>query len=89
MLDRAQSQLEPDFNVKQCSWEDVQRQLKQAEDEVEKYFAQAKGAKGILRKVWRKLGRASIVWEPGLEAIPDEMGLSVLKGGLALIFNVS
>jgi hypothetical protein len=46
----------------------------------------SKGVKGIITKTRRKMGEVAPVITPALQMIPDD--LSVLHGGLALIFSV-
>ena len=67
----------------ECSWEVVFKELTKAKN---KY---GQGGRLGWRKVGRKMGDMSAAISPVFGMIPDEMGLSILKGGLALIFRVS
>jgi hypothetical protein len=77
-----------DMNVRQCSWEDVEAQLEQARDAEQQYFDRGKGPKGSLRRLFRRIGQKAPVLESIVEFIPEEKGLSLLKGSLAFLFKV-
>ncbi|KAK0712618.1 hypothetical protein B0T26DRAFT_714770 [Lasiosphaeria miniovina] len=73
-----------------CSWDHVHEELQKArvaaaesESRGERFF------KNPVRWIWRGIGATASVLEPGLAAFPDEYGLNVLKGGLALIFSLA
>jgi hypothetical protein len=75
-----------DFDLKNCTWDDVLIELERAQAAA---LASEKRGKKIWkspRKLWRIAGAASDVIGPVLEAIPDE--LCVLHAGLAVIFSV-
>lgn len=81
----ASLQSDLDFDVLQCTWNDVLRELERAQDAAAE--SESSGKK-LHRKVWRGLGTTGAdIFGPGLAALPDELG--VLHGGLALIFTVS
>ena len=86
MVQLYQSSVKPplDFETKNCTWETVLDQMDRATEDYHR-----RGTRHITRKVARKLGDVAVVVSPVLEMIPDEYGLSVLHGGLAIIFSVS
>lgn len=73
-----------DFDLLSCSWDDVLSELGRAQASVSE---SDKDGKKFCRRAWRTLGNVGHVVSPGLSAIPDD--LSVLHGGLAVIFSVS
>ncbi len=78
----------PEMHIEKCSWSTVMEQLKLAQKARHDYQAAARPLKGVIPYIWRTMGRASKIVGPGLDVIPDEPGLSILKGGLAIIFSV-
>ncbi|RDL37692.1 uncharacterized protein BP5553_05125 [Venustampulla echinocandica] len=77
-----------DFDVENCSWEDVLDQMTKVKGD---YEDRANGLKNTFRKVWRKMGDGDILGNinPLLDMIPNQYGLSVLRGGLAFIFYLA
>lgn len=71
------------FNPVACSWKDVFNQLGEAEEAA---VACEQGDKRFLRGSRRKLNTISKAILPLLDAIPKE--LSILRGGLAVVFYV-
>jgi hypothetical protein len=71
------------FNPVDCSWKDVFNQLDEAEEAA---VACEQGDKRFLRGSRRKLNTMSKAIMPLLDAIPKE--LSILRGGLAVVFYV-
>lgn len=74
------------FDLLKCTWNDVLQELEKAHAAV---FEDEKRGKKWHRKAWRALGTTGDVFAPGLVAIPNNMPLCVLQGGLAVIFSVS
>jgi hypothetical protein len=72
-----------EFDVKNCSWSDVLDQMHEAQD-----IYNAKGEKNKARGLMRHGKAISESLTPLLNLIPDQYGLNVLRGGLALIFKV-
>ena len=72
-----------DFELKGCTWDTVLDQMDRATGE---YHERGQNA---ARSAFRKLGDVAVIISPVLERIPDENGLSVLHGGLAIMFSVS
>jgi hypothetical protein len=71
----------PDLN--NCTWDHVHEELRKAQAKADE--SERRG-KNPVRKAWRTIGASSSVLAPGIEALPEN--LSVLKGGLAVIFSV-
>ncbi|KAI8632709.1 hypothetical protein F5Y19DRAFT_471878 [Xylariaceae sp. FL1651] len=65
----------------QCSWDDVLTQL-----EIARASCLIKDRK-TSRKADRFLAKAASYGEKWIELLPDEYGLSVVRGGLALVFS--
>lgn len=74
-----------EFDVKRCTWDDVLDERARA---LEEYNANGRGGKNIVRRIMRKAGDLTPAISPWLDLLPDEKGMSVLHGGLTLIFNV-
>jgi hypothetical protein len=70
-------------DLSKCTWEDVHRELRKAQAAA---VESERRGMNIVRRAWRFMGATSSVLAPGLAAIPDN--LSVLHGGLALLFSV-
>jgi hypothetical protein len=70
-----------EFDPINCSWDEVLDQMKKAKSDLDT-------DKKPGRKVESFFANAAPYAEQWLELIPDEYGLSVLKGGLALVFAV-
>jgi DNA-binding transcriptional regulator YiaG len=71
-------------DLSRCNWETVLCELDKAKDAAEK----SKGpVKNPLKWAFRTAGKVATILEPGLNALPDN--LSVLHGGLAVVFSVS
>jgi len=78
-------QVDFDFDLLRCTWDDVLRELDKAQAAVSESEAREKKPH---RKAWRALGTTGgDIISSGLVALPDELG--VLHGGLAIIFCVS
>lgn len=74
------------FDVFNCSWDDLFNQMARAQGDHE---AQS-GRKGNWFKyLWRKAGSKSDAIEPWLQLIPDEYGLSIVRGAIGIVFHVS
>jgi hypothetical protein len=73
-----------DFDLLSCTWQNVCGEMKKAEAAASESHGQ--GHK-FHTKAWKALATIGDVISPALEAIPDE--LSVLRGGIAVIFSVS
>lgn len=73
------------FGPDDCTWDDILNLMISARRD---YEAKASGLKGLFRKAWRKAGNNSTRIAPIFEMIPDDTGLSVLKGGLGWILTV-
>ena len=71
-------------DVNSCTWEQVHEELRKAQVKAEE---SEKRGNHPVKKMWRKLGASSSVLTPGLAAVPDD--LSILHGGLAVVFSVS
>jgi hypothetical protein len=52
------------------------------------YEDRFKGAGNFIRLMWRKAGVASEVIDPWLQLIPNEFGMSVVRGAFTIIFHV-
>lgn len=76
-----------DFDVENCSWEDVLDQMTRAKGD---YEDRAKGLKNTFRKVWRKMGDDAVqsYSSPVLDMMPSDYGLSTVRAGLAFVFYV-
>lgn len=68
-----------------CSWEDV---LKQMDNAKVRYDNKDNGI-GFLRRWWRKAGENKEAFDPWLEMMPDQYGLSFVRGGIVIILSVS
>ncbi|KAK7967974.1 uncharacterized protein PG986_002251 [Apiospora aurea] len=66
-----------------CSWEDVLDQLEAAKSE------SLKPSKRTGRRADRLVDKAEPYMQPWVELVPEEYGLGVIKGGLALLFALS
>ncbi len=66
-----------------CTWDVVRDELRKAQAAA---VENERRGKTPVRKAWRILGTTSLL-APGQSALPNE--LSVLNGGLAVIFSVS
>ena len=73
----------PNFKSENCSWNDVFEQI----DTVERAY-DAKAPKGSLRSRIRDGKSDAQTLNSLLFVIPDEKGLSILRGGLSFIFQV-
>lgn len=71
--------------LEDCSWEDILDLMVSSRREYEK---KALGLRGILRRAWRKAGDNSTRIAPLFDMIPDDSGLTVLRGGLGWILTV-
>ncbi|KAK8100464.1 hypothetical protein PG999_010838 [Apiospora kogelbergensis] len=79
-LDRCETS---SLDLLSCSWEDVLDQLQAVK------LGNPKLSKKTSRKADRFLASAAPYMQPWIELLPDEYGLGVIKGGLALLFAVS
>lgn len=70
-------------DLSKCTWNDVIEELRKAKIKVAE---SEKRGKTLIHKTWRAMGNTSSILAPGLSALPDE--LSVLHGGLAVVFSV-
>lgn len=76
-----------DFNAKNpWTWNDV---LDEAEKALNEYAAVEKGAKGALRKFFRRVGDNEPMLSPWVNFIPTDSYMSIFNAGLTLIFKVS
>ncbi len=82
---RAAAPEEVDFDLVNCTWEDVLVQLERANNAASESESR-EGIRGRIRQSRRWIFNATEVLGPGLAAIPDE--LCILHGGLAAIFSV-
>ncbi len=73
------------FDVLNCDWDDLFEQIARAQGE-----HGANGAKKSqwYKYLWRKAGSKAEAVEPWLQLIPDEYGLSLLRGSIAIVFHV-
>lgn len=71
------------IDVCNCSWDEVLAQLAQAKTE------DHDKDKWKSRKIGNFIASAAPYAKEWIEMMPDEYGLKVLKGGLALVFSVS
>lgn len=74
------------FDPNYCTWPEIVDMIAKARKEYEK---KALGLKGLIIKGWRGLGDNSSRIEPLFDLIPEDMGLSILGGGLGWILTVS
>ena len=74
-----------DFDPKTCTWGDVLDEAGKAE---KFYLDGGNGPTNVVRKIFRFAGDYSDCISPWFDLIPDQDGLSVLNGGLKLIFRV-
>jgi hypothetical protein len=72
-----------DCNYQGCSWDEVLTSIDQAIDAYNE-----KGKKSKFRKVGRNSAIVSTL-ESLAQVVPEGKGLSVLRGGLSMIFKVS
>jgi hypothetical protein len=70
------------LDLNSCTWDHV-HELRKAQVKADE---SEKRGKNPVRKAWRTIGASSSVLAPGLTALPEN--LSVLNGGLAVIFSV-
>ncbi|KAK8065117.1 hypothetical protein PG997_011864 [Apiospora hydei] len=68
------------LDLLKCSWDDVINQLEAAKVENGKHSKKAK------RRIDRAIDSAAPYMEYWIECLPEEYGLSVVKGGLTLLF---
>lgn len=76
------------INLETCSWSDV---FKHMEDAQVQYNERDKQGLGFFRDTWRKLGRKAHIGrdiDPWLDLIPNDYGLSVVRGAIVLILMV-
>jgi hypothetical protein len=71
------------LDLNNCTWDHVHEELRKAQAKADE---SEKRGKNPVRKAWRTIGASSSVLAPGLAALPED--LSVLNGGLAVIFSV-
>ena len=74
-----------DFDTKHCTWGNVLDEAAKAENI---YLESGNGPRNVVRKVFRFVGDYSESISPWIDLIPDQDGLSILNGGLKLIFRV-
>lgn len=74
----------PELQVQSRSWDDVVEVMEEAEAEYE-----LKGSKNKARRLLRNGETVAKVLQSLAEFIPDEKGLSVLRGGIVLLCSVS
>lgn len=72
-----------DFDLERCTWENLFEQLENARTA---YKVKAEG--NPFRRAFRHGEALSRNFGPLLEAIPNDDGMGVLRGALALLFNV-
>lgn len=76
-------QLDPSFDWKGCTWDDLIGQI-DAAIEVDR----RKGDNNRIRRVARNASADVKMLKSLISIIPDEKGLSILRGGLSIIFQV-
>ncbi|CAK7232194.1 hypothetical protein SEUCBS140593_008180 [Sporothrix eucalyptigena] len=74
------------FDVLNCSWDDLFEQMARAQGDHKDRVAH-KG--NWFRYLWRKAGTQKDAIEPWLQLIPDEYGLSLLRGAIAIVFHIA
>jgi hypothetical protein len=73
------------FDVLNCSWDDVFDQMARAKGKYEEKF---NGPNHFFHWLWRKAGNASEAVDPWLQLIPNEFGMAVARGAIAIVFHV-
>lgn len=73
-----------EFNPTKCTWAEVVEELNKAHAAT--YHSEQRN-KTLHGRVWKTATNTSKIIQPALEALPSE--LSILHGGLAVVFNVS
>ncbi|KAE9373805.1 hypothetical protein N431DRAFT_407513 [Stipitochalara longipes BDJ] len=81
---QAPDQVDFDFDLLRCTWDDVLHELERAQAAVSE---RDNRGENFYRKAWRALGTVETVLAPRLTTIPDN--LNVLQGGLVAIFRLA
>lgn len=76
------------FDVFNCSWDDLFGQMARAQGDHEARSGR-KGSSSWFKYLWRKAGSKSDAIEPWLHLIPDEYGLSIVRGAIAIVFHMA
>ena len=74
-------------DITNCTWDKVLEQLRKAQEAAGPANLDFDRKRNPYKTAARKFGVAATILSPGLAAIPDH--LSVLQGGLAVVFSVS
>jgi hypothetical protein len=77
-------QLDPSFDLKGCTWDDLLYQIEAAIGSDDQ-----KSKNSRLRRTGRNASADVQMLNSLLSIIPDEKGLSLLRGGLSIVFQVS
>jgi hypothetical protein len=72
-------------NIETCTWDDIFDQMKDTQTE---YAEKATKWKGLVHKLFRKVGDVGEEVDPVLAFVPDDYGLSTVKAGISFIFTV-
>lgn len=76
------------FDVFNCSWDDLFGQMARAQGDHEARSSR-KGGSNWFKYLWRKAGSKSDAIEPWLHLIPDEYGLSLVRGAIGIVFHMA
>lgn len=81
------------IDLETCSWADVFKHMEEAQIQ---YDERDKHGLGSCRAAWRKFGRktdlgrdGTVAIDPWLDLIPNDYGLSVVRGAIVLVLMVS
>ena len=72
-------------NPSTCTWDHV---FKELDDATVRHKDAEKEGLGVLRQIWRGLGKRADKIDPWLDFIPDDYGLSFVRTGLAIALSV-
>jgi hypothetical protein len=72
-------------NIETCTWDDIFDQMKNTQTE---YAEKATKWKGLVHKLFRKVGDVGDDIDPLLDFIPDDYGLSIVRAGISFVFTV-
>ncbi|CAK7212185.1 hypothetical protein SCUCBS95973_001356 [Sporothrix curviconia] len=75
-----------EFDVLNCSWDDLFVQMARAQGDHE---ARVNRKGNWFKYLWRKAGTQKEAIEPWLQLIPDEYGLSLVRGAIAIVFHIA
>ncbi|ERT00556.1 hypothetical protein HMPREF1624_03930 [Sporothrix schenckii ATCC 58251] len=76
------------FDVFNCSWDDLFCQIARAQGDHDARNGR-KGSVSWFKYLWRKAGSKSDAIEPWLHLIPDEYGLSIVRGAIGIVFHMA